>query len=260
MKVKNTITMTAATTSGFFAFFLADFEPLAKSIATVANADMTDPATAITWVSIYLRLNVFLLVGLITVVANLVYHHRRPTNLKGRPRFGTDDIVDEMKALETELVNLTISGYSLSFAQSIRHWLQENPKPDLVVKLLISSPAFLREYCKEEINSIDSRIYRQEAMVREWLDLERAGRVKKVEVYHFKSLAVEYSVSLDREVTFVGIYPWHSENGKHKLIKTPTSSRYMERLTSADGLPFEYMNKTLESRQIDGANHHYANA
>lgn len=83
----------------------------------------------------------------------------------------------------------------------------------MVVKILTFSPDYVREYCLEEVGRIDFRISRQDVMIREWLRLEEFSLVKRVEVYHFKALAVEYSISLDDAVLYIGLYPWRTENG-----------------------------------------------
>jgi|GEM_PF-2866684 len=233
-----------------------DFSPIIKSLAAVTGANLKDVSQIYSWLDIFFRISVFLFIILLVAIIDAIFFGRRMLWYRREKYYTCDDVVEYLKDLRTEILTLTVFGYSLTFAESLRLYLESMCLTNLEVNVVLANPDYILNNCKEN-KSIDHRIHQIRGRIVEWMLLAKYGRIHNINIYHFDSVPHENGVIVNDDVIFFGRYPWKLENGKFLLIKNPVKERVMRRMNDKNDLMYKYILQIIKLRQNRPVNTQY---
>lgn len=238
------------------AFIFTDFQPVIDFIASLTHSNLSNPSTSIAWITLFFRVSVFLLLILFVIICDIVLYRRKLLWYHAKSRYTCDGIVSYLKGCDGKISTITVFGYSLTFAESLRIYLKSTTSRDLCLNVITPYPKYLEKHCIED-KPMEYRVNQLRGRILEWLLLENANHAKQVNIYHFWGPPNENGVVIDDRIIFIGRYPWKCEGGKLALHKNPINERKMIKIDDADDLIFKYLIQMLDSRQLDRVNYLY---
>lgn len=203
-----------------------DWGSAAERLARLLGDDPLAPGGLRRTAALLLVLVVVLLAG--TVVALAV---AGPVmRLWARRSYGFEDLALALRRQPPDLRELTVVGYSLSFAEPLRMQLLAGARTGLTVVLGVPDDAYLRDHCKED-RAMSHRRNRLDGRLKDWQDLEKQHKVASVRVVRQHAAPHLFAVDFGKTIYF-GRYPFVHEGGKHVLRRNEPKHRRLIRVGS----------------------------
>lgn len=248
MKRSEAFALIATILAALLGLIFLDLEPTVRWLASIFNADLANSETSTAWLALFLKVIVLLLLFVVLVVLDIVVFRRRILWRRPPSTYSPDDVAKYLRKRIARTHALCIVGYSLSYAEPLRIYLDAHVARQLDVTLCTPDPAYIRDHCEED-RPIEYRISHLEARLHEWRQLATRGHINSIALYSFRSPPNETAILFDTKTLFLGHYPLEHSDGRHILHKNPLNERRMIRLRRRDGVLFRYGVQLVASRK-----------
>jgi hypothetical protein len=138
-------------------------------------------------------------------------------------KYSSSKIVSYFEKIK-EVNSLRIFGYSLSFIEDLRFYINSNKYSNLKIEIYIPNISFIENNFEED-KPIATRIETLKGRIHEWKRLSENDRIKELIVYYTNSIPIEYGVIINDKVAFISNYKWELKNDKLHLNKQPRTER-----------------------------------
>lgn len=160
-----------------------------------------------------------------------------------RKLYSDTEIVDYVSKYEN-LKEIILFGFSLSFAEELRQYLEKNRKEELEVTIYLPSQEYIKDKILENI-PLESRLSQQSGRLKEWEDLDKNNMVKSLSVKRFDALPVANGTILNDEKCFLFTYNWSIEGNKVRFKKLPRRNRLKILIDSREKELWKYLKGNL---------------
>lgn len=148
-----------------------------------------------------------------------------------RRKYSAEDIVNHLKKKRNkEIKKIIIIGYSLSFSETLRFYLNTTSISKADIEIFCPSEDYITHYICEE-RPIETRINTLNKRLNDWIELSNNKRVNSVKVHRYSSIPIEYGVIINNESAYISNYNWQDLESSYKLDKKPRNDRKMFRIT-----------------------------
>ena len=230
----------------FFAIIAANyskiFDDIIKWLAPANNVEVYSSIYNI-YTKILLVLIIFLIFSWIYISFLLVYDLKTISLRK----YDESNILKQIEKYKT-LNEIVVFGYSLSFAESIRLYLENQTKKDLAIKIIIPSESYIKEKLIDD-QTKESRTEEIKARLIQWEKLKSIKRVKDVVVRRVDSIPIENGFIINDEVLYIDYYNWAKvHSGNFELSKKPRSERGFIKIKKRNADLYNYVKNQINSK------------
>ncbi len=251
-----------AVVGGAVSVFILPFDKLVGRLASLAGYDTSNLRDVRDLANTLMAVIVIGIVALIAVrltapVPDVDTTPRELASAKAEAEardrtYTVGEVVQEIGAeLDRHDAVLTIVGYSLSWAEALRHELDTTARPHLKVVLAVPKPSYLRSHCQEK-EPVTHRIKMIDKRIAGWRELQEHGRVRQVDVRYYATAPDLFAVSIGSTV-FFGRYPFeHQPGGRHVLH--PNHPNHRKLLRVEQGHPealYCLLRQTIDARSSE---------
>lgn len=198
--------------SSVLAFILLDFTQFIKNIFLFTGVEKF-----IVIMDIVIK---FILVILIIIISLYINWG----NKSSRRKLYNDSEIIKYVSKYKNLKTITLFGFSLSFAETLRLYLSQHKMGELEVKIFIPTEEFISMRIKEGI-PLEARLGQLRGRVHEWETLYDDKMIKHLLIKRFSALPVANGIILNDEKCFMFVYNWELEGDKVYFRKVPRKER-----------------------------------
>lgn len=233
------------------------FLPLSDGVHNIAQFLNKDPKSAADLTDIAGDL-LYICALEVLVIAGILYTRRSrvavavPVPDSGLARtYPIDEAVQQVlgEVGNDDRACVTVVGYSLSFAESLRLALHAQPRPNLDIHLAVPSERYIEAHCRED-KEIAHRISHLRGRLSQWEALSTTSRVRSVKVSRYECAPNLFAFMADRDVIYYGRYPFeNTAGGTHALQQNLPEHRLMQRVDEKSSqLLFHLMLQTIDAQ------------
>lgn len=192
--------------AGIFAIlltlFISDYGTFFEKIANYwvnTNSAATKVTVYLAVIDFYTKITLGLLFALAWTITYIVFLVVYDFNCLSLRKFNVSHIVRQLTRGHIPR-NITIFGYSLSFAEELRMALEEKVCSDLIVTLFISDEEYVKSSLRDS-QTVESRIAEIGARIQQWEQLKEDKKLSDVIIN--RSAVVQFAASVARTVDAV---------------------------------------------------------
>lgn len=214
---------------GILTFLTLDISGFISKISIFFSVDTANSKDLLMFFDIIIK--ILLLIQLFVIYLFSVYTIWNKSN-KFKKEFSSDKIVSYFQK-KKKVHNLKIFGYSLSFIEDLRFYIDNNKFDNLTVELYCPSTDFIQTHFEED-KPISTRVETLKGRIHEWEKLLQRKRIRDLQIYYRNYVPIEYGIIIDNELAYISNYNWQLRNKKLHLIKQARTDRNMFRVSSKD--------------------------
>ena len=143
--------------------------------------------------------------------------------------------------------NLTVFGYSISFAEDIRFNISKGEKTNLNIHLIVPSGSYIESTLSDD-QTKESRIAELNARIIQWEKLKSTERIQNIEIKRVNSIPVENGFFVNDETIYIDYYKWNDTGNGFKLEKKPKNERGFLKIESKQKDLFNYIKYQLSTK------------
>jgi len=214
---------------GVLAFLTLDISGFMSKISFLFSINTSNSEDLLMFFDIIIKVLLSILLFVIYLLSIAIIWNR---SKKFKKVFSLDKIVSYFRKKKM-VHNLKVFGYSLSFIEDLRFYIDKNKFENLTVELYCPSKAFIQAHFVED-KPISTRVETLKGRIHEWQQLLERKRIKDLQIYFSNSVPIEYGIIINDEEAYISNYNWEFRNKKLHLIKQPRTERNMFRVSSKD--------------------------
>ncbi|WP_418360517.1 hypothetical protein [Sphingobacterium detergens] len=160
-------------------------------------------------------------------------------------KYKENEVTNDILTLKPKTI--TIFGYSISFAEQLRHNINEGGKSEIDVCIIVPETSYIKNFLIDD-QTKESRTNEILARVKQWEKLKNDGRIKSVKTHYVESVPVENGFLIDNKLFYVDYYRWEKKENSFVLNKKPKNDRGFLKIKSENQDLFNYIKYQLESK------------
>ena len=167
---------------GILGIVFIDFGRFLDLIASAVRVDLGQINFTRAWLELFFGISIILALVLLIVLLDALLSNRKLLWHSSEKFYDGHEIVDYIKKYNRPIKNVTVFGYSLSFAEPLRIHLNTVNNPDLMVNIIVADFQFIDQFCIED-KDIKSRIEYLRGRLQQWCNLYTLNHVREIKVY-----------------------------------------------------------------------------
>lgn len=212
------INMVTAAVLTVLTFLLFDYSVcIEKLLLFVGESDSTEKI--ITAMDFTIKIIIFAFILVISLYINFILRR-----LQNKRKLYSDKEIVKFIADYKGLNKITMFGFSLSFAESLRLYLSNHKMGDVDVVLYLPTEDFIIQKIEEGIPK-ESRLSQLRGRIHEWEELGNNNMIKSLTIKRFNILPVANGTIINDEKCFLFTYNWSIEGDKVRFTKLPREER-----------------------------------
>lgn len=219
---------------------LFDFKQTIDFLSSFLGVDLKNLSYARAWMEMSFRINVFLIAILTVILIEAIVFKQGALWHNSQKPFGSNEIVEYIKNHKEPIEEITIYGYSLSFAEPLRMYLAQEKSNNISINIIVAEEKLIRDLCVEN-KDISIRISSLKGRLQEWELIHEQGHIKNINIYRHNMIPQEYGIIVNNDIIFASIYRWTLDLGKYRLQKMLLPERGMTKIEDKSSLFFKYI-------------------